>query len=129
MRHFLLAAFASALLAALPASAQEANPNEMQAITEIAQCMVEGLPDDWVAAHMLVELLAPGDSTGGVRYLVARKDAEDKLEPFTPCDTDKPAKMLVRLRDLQPPERRRWISARLVVERDGTFRVNYEFPK
>jgi hypothetical protein len=129
MRHFLLAAFACALLATLPASAQEANPNEMQAVTEIAQCMVEGLPDDWAAAHMIIELSAPGESTGGVRYLVARKGAEDKLEPFTPCDTEKPAKILVGLRDRQPPERRRWTSARLVVERDGTFRVSYDFSK
>jgi hypothetical protein len=129
MRHFFLVAFAAAVFAARAAWAQEANQNEMQAVTQIAQCMVEGLPDDWVAAHMLVELSAPGDSTGGVRYLAARKDAEDKLEPFTPCDTEKPAKMLVGLRELQPPERRGWISARLVVERDGSFRVNYEFPK
>jgi hypothetical protein len=130
MRHFLLLAFvATTLLPVRAAWAQEANQNEMQAITQIAQCMAEGLPDDWVAAHMLVELSAPGDNTGGVRYLAARKDAEDKLEPFTPCDTDKPAKILVGLRDLQPPERRGWISARLVVERDGSFRVNYEFPK
>lgn len=129
MRHFLLVAFVATVLAARAAWAQEANQNEMQAITQIAECMAEGLPDDWVAAHMLVRLSAPGESTGGVRYLAARKDAEDKLEPFTPCDAERPAKLLVGLRALQPPERRGWISARLVVERDGTFRVNYEFPK
>jgi hypothetical protein len=91
--------------------------------------MVEGLPDDWVAAHMLVELETPGASSGGVRYLAARKDAEDTLEPFTPCNAQTPARMLIGLRELQPPDRRGWISARLVVGRDGSFRVNYEFPK
>lgn len=91
--------------------------------------MVEGLPDNWVAAHMQVDLAAPGAAGGSVRYLVARKDAEDKLEFFTPCDTDKPANILIGLRETQPPERRRWTSARLVVERDGTFRLNYDFPK
>src|SRR2546421_13089167 len=111
MRHFLLAAFASALLAALPASAQEANPNEMQAITEIAQCMVEGLPDDWVTAHMIVELATVGASTGGGRYLVGREDAQDQLEPFTPCGTQRPAKVLIRLREAQAAGRRRWGAA------------------
>ena len=74
MRQFLncarLAAFL-ALLAPFPAAGQEANAVEQEAITQIAQCMVEGLPDDWVAAHMRVELASPGASTGGVRYLVA----------------------------------------------------------
>ncbi len=123
-----LAAFL-ALLAPFSAGAQEANPTERETVTHIAQCLVEGLPDDWVAAHMVVELRSPGAATGGVRYLVARKDAEDKPEPFTPCDTSKPAQMLVDLRASQPRERQGWSSARLVVERDGSFRLNYDFPK
>ncbi len=118
-----------ALLVPFWAAGQEANLTEREAVTEIAQCMVKGLPDDWVAAHMVVELRTPGASTGGVRYLVARKDAEDKLEPFTPCDTSKPAQMLIDLRASQPRERQGWTSARLVVERDGSFRLNYDFPK
>lgn len=129
MRHFLLAAFVAAVLVARGAAAQQANPTEMDTVTQIAQCMVEGLPDDWLAAHMTVELTRPGGSTGGVRYLVARKDADDKLEPFTPCDTDKPATLLVSLRALQPQDRRGWTAARLVVERDGTFRLSYDYPK
>ena len=123
-----LAAF-FALLVPLCAAAQEASDTERETITEIARCMVEGLPDDWAAAHMVVELPSPGASTGSVRYLVARKDAGDKLESFTPCETDKPAKMLVDLRDKQPIDRQGWTSARLVFERDGTFRLNYGFPK
>jgi hypothetical protein len=127
MRRALLAALL--LASAGPLLGQEANPDETKAINEIAQCLVEGLPDNWVAAHMVVELSRPGGVTGGVRYLVARKDAEDNFEPFTPCDTDRPAKILIGLREAQPAERRGWISARLVMERDGSFRVNYEFPK
>lgn len=118
-----------ALLAPFWAGGQEANVTEREAVTEIAQCLVEGLPDDWVAAHMLVELQTPGASTGGVRYLVARKGAEDKFEAFTPCDTSRPAEMLIDLRARQPRERQGWTSARLVVERDGSFRLNYDFPK
>jgi hypothetical protein len=129
MRHFLLAAAAAALLPFHHGFAQEANQNEMQAVTEIAQCLLEGLPDNWASAHMIVELARPGEATGGVRYLVARKDAEDKLEPFTPCDNDLPAAILVGLRGVQPGDRRGWTSARLVVTRDGNFKLNYDFPK
>jgi hypothetical protein len=127
MRYFLLAA--AALLAFHPAMAQEANQNEAQAVTEIAKCMAQGLPENWVSAQMMVELKKPGESTGAVQYLVARKDAEDKLEPFTPCDTDLPASILIGLRGVQPADRRGWTTARLVVTRDGNFKLNYDFPK
>jgi hypothetical protein len=127
MRYLLLAA--AALLPFQPVLAQEANQNEMQAVSEIAQCMAQGLPDNWASAQMIVDLARPGESTGAVRYLVARKDAEDKLEPFTPCDTDLPATILVGLRGVQPVDRRGWTSARLVVTPDGSFKLNYDFPK
>jgi hypothetical protein len=128
MRYFVLAA-AAALLPFHHGFAQEANRDEMQAVTEITQCMAQGLPDNWVSAQMIVDLEGPGESTGAVRFLVARKDAEDKLEPFTPCDTDRPAQILVGLRGVQPADRRGWTSARLVVTREGDFKLNYDFPK
>jgi len=125
MRRFFV--LASILLAAPAALAQEANRIELDTINQIAQCLVAGLPDDWVAAHMRVQLPTPGAITGGVSYLVARKDAEDKPEPFTPCSTDEPANLLIGLRATQARERTGWTVARLVVERDGSFRLNYEF--
>lgn len=101
---------------------------QMDTITEIFRCMARGLPQDWASAHMIVELTHPGDSTGKVRYLVFRKDAPDKPEGFTPCDTDGPPKALIGLRDLEPVARRGWTTARLVLEPDGSFRLNYDFP-
>lgn len=116
------------LLAPFGAGAQQANTAEQESITGIGQCLVQGLPEDWVAAHMIIDLPSPGAGTGKVRYLVARKGAEDKLEDFTPCDTEMPARMLIELRGKQPIERRGWTSVRLVIERDGAFRLNYDFP-
>ena len=63
-----------------------------------------------MTAYLIVDLQKPGDSTGKVRYLVARKSADSSPEPFTPCDTDRPPVALVGLRMLEPPERRGWIS-------------------
>jgi hypothetical protein len=129
MRRLLLAAAAAALVPFHCSLAQEATRAQIEAINEIAQCMARGLPEDWASAHMIVDLEKPGDSTGKVRYLVARKGAEDKPEKFTPCDTDGPPVVLIGLRRLEPVQRRGWISARLILERDGSFRLNYDFPK
>ena len=134
MRRLLLAAAAAALVPAVvvplhSSLAQGANRAQVETITEIAQCMAQGLPDDWVTAYLIVDLAKPGDSTGKVRYLVARKSTEASPEPFTPCDTDRPPVALIGLRMLEPAERRGWTSARLILERDGNFRLNYDFPK
>src|SRR6185369_6425696 len=128
MRRLLLAAVAATLVPLHAALAQEANASQMETISDIFRCMAQGLPQDWVSAHMIVDLERAGDSTGKVRYLVFRKDAEDKPEFFTPCDTDGPPKALIALREQEPAERRGWTSARLVLERDGTFRLNYDIP-
>jgi hypothetical protein len=128
MRRLLLVAAAAALLPFHAALAQQANATQMEAITEIFRCLAQGLPEDWASAHMVVDLERPGDATGKVRYLVFRKDAKDKPEFFTPCDTDGPPKALIALREHEPAARRGWTTARLVLERDGTFRLNYDFP-
>ena len=128
MRGLVFAAAIVALLRFHAGLAQEANASQLDTISQIAQCMAQGLPADWASAHMIVDLEHPGDSTGKVRYLVMRKDAEDRPELFTPCDTDGPPKALIALREHEPVERRGWTTARLVIERDGNFRLNYDFP-
>jgi hypothetical protein len=128
MRRLILAAVAVALAPFHASRAQEANATQMETITEIFRCLAQGLPQDFESAHMIVELEHPGDSTGKVRYLVFRKDAADKPESFTPCDTDAPPRALIGLREQEPAERRGWTTARLVLERDGNFRLNYDFP-
>ena len=128
MRRLLLAAVVAALVPFHAALAQEANATQMETISEIFGCMAQGLPQDWASAHMIVDLERAGDSTGKVRYVAFRKDAADKPEFFTPCDTDGPPKALMALREQEPVERRGWTTARLVFERDGNFRLNYDFP-
>lgn len=134
MRRFLVVAAIALLPAGLllplaAALAQQANEGEMETINEIARCLAQGVPADWVSAYMVVELEKPGDSTGRVSYLVLRKGAEEQPEAFTPCDTAQPPRLLVTLRDRQAPERRGWTTARLILERDGSFSLNYDFPK
>jgi hypothetical protein len=120
---------ALALAATGGAGAQEASKQETRVVQSIVECLVVGLPEDWVRAEMIVELAKPGASTGEVRYLVARKDAEDQLEPYTPCDFRKPARTLLETRNSQKPARRGWTGAKLLLQRDGKFAINYDYPK
>lgn len=128
MRNLLTALGALALLAPLAGQAQSASEAETKTVTEIVECLLEGLPEDWVRAEMKVELQKPGDETGSVLYGVALADAADRLEPFTPCDVRKPARAMIELRQSLPAERRPWTAATLVLQRDGRFALNYDYP-
>ena len=120
---------ALAIAAPFGAQAQVASKGETSAVQSIVECLIEGLPEDWVRAEMVVELSKPGAESGDVQYLAAREEAPDKPEVFTPCDVRKPARTLIEARKRQAPSRRGWTTARLVLERDGKFALNYEYPK
>lgn len=126
MRHVL-----AVLALALPASlcAQEASKQDTRVVQSIVECLVQGLPEDWVRAEMTVELATPGAQTGDVEYTVVRRGAEEHRESFTPCDLRKPPRTLLDARKSQPPAKRGWTRAQLVLQRDGKFGLNYQYPK
>jgi hypothetical protein len=116
-------------LATAPAAAfaQGASRAETDAVARIAECLAQGAPTDWQRLTMVVELAQPGDETGSVRYLAT--GTSGKAEAYTPCDMRKPALILLEARKEQPPERKGWVSARLVVHEDGKFELHYDYPK
>jgi hypothetical protein len=116
-------------LAAAPAIAfaQGASISETSAVARIAECLAQGAPADWQRLTMVVELEKPGDATGNVRYFAT--GASGTAEAYTPCDTRKPALVLIETRKAQAPERKGWTSARLVLFEDGKFELHYDYPK
>jgi len=131
MRDLLTAACAAAaLVLAAPgaALAQAASAAETGAVQSIVECLGPGLPAEFKRAEMIVELAKPGDRTGDVQYVLVRGEPE-QLQSFTPCDVKKPARLLLELRERLPVKRRGWNKAHLVVQPDGKFSLNYEYPK
>ncbi len=126
MRPFVILAL---VLAPLVAFAQDASEAEKAVLSDIAKCLVAGLPSDWRDAEMTVELPAPGAKSGEVAYRVRRELSGGDFEPFLPCDERRPARALVDLREKQAPERAAWKSARFVLHRDGKFDLKYDYPK
>lgn len=115
---------------ALPAEAQQATDAQTKVLLEIAKCLAAGLPENWEAAEMLVELKKPGAETGDVRFLVRRRLSGGQYEPFRPCDERQAAQALVRdFRKLQTAKQRNWKGARFVIHRDGKFDLTFDYPK
>ncbi len=123
----LLAAFS--VFSAGLAQAQSASPEETAVVSKIAGCLSQGAPEDWQTVSMIVELAKPGDDSGDVRYLASRAGTAELSEPYQPCDIRGPALALLDIRDSQPPEKRGWTVARIVLERSGRFRLNFEYPQ
>lgn len=123
MRHFLI------MLSLIPACAlgQAASEAERNAVAEIAECIVQNTPEDWSRLIMVVQLEQPGAETGQVRYIAGRT-ASEELVAYVPCDPSRPARILLESRKEQAPEKRGWTGARLVLQRDGKFSLNYDYP-
>lgn len=130
MRDLLTAGCLAAAFAAVPqgALAQAASAAETGAVQSIVECLGEGLPPEFKRAEMIIELKKPGAETGDVQYILARGEPE-QLESFTPCDVRKPPRLLLDLRERLAAKRRGWIKAHLVVQPDGKFSLNYDYPK
>ena len=127
MKHWLIMLFLA--LGPESAFAQSASLSETDAVARIAECIAQGAPADWQRLYMVIELTKPGDETGRVRYLARRASAPDEPVAYTPCDTRKPAMILIEARKHQAPERKGWTGARLTLHNDGKFELNYDYPK
>ena len=127
MKHLLI--MLCLALGAGGAFAQGASLAETDAVARIAECIVQGAPEDWLRLYMVIDLAKPGDETGRVRYLAARASAPNEPVAYTPCDTRKPALILLEARKRQTPERKGWIGARLILHENGKFELNYDYPK
>jgi hypothetical protein len=117
------------LLGERPALSQEATVSETGAVARIAECLVVNAPHDWQQLTMEVRLDEPGAENGRVRYLAKLASTPDEPLAYTPCDAARPAKLLMESRTQQEPERRGWTAARLVLDNDGKFKLNYDYPK
>ena len=127
MRNGIIIALLAAATA--PAGAQTVQDVE-PVITEVEKCIAPGLPSNWEAAEVTVELPSPGASGGRAGYLVRRSLSGGVYEPFIPCDHNKPAAALVDgIRKLQPEARRNWTRVRLLLHRDGKFDLSFDYPK
>src|ERR1700740_1901954 len=84
--------FAAAQAFAQTTEQRDAAECETRAMADIVDCMVQGLPDVWYRATMEINLDKPFDETGRVRYAFARQEDEPPVEPFTPCDVQRPAR-------------------------------------
>ncbi len=98
-------------------------------IQDIANCVLEGLPQDWKFARIKVtELGVDGrERKFEAKYTYVGEDGAEKN--FTPCDLRLPGFYLYKLNGALEPDKRNWKRATLVLSSEGKFDLNYEYDK
>lgn len=98
-------------------------------IQDIANCVLEGLPQDWKFARVkVIELSHDGrEREFEAKYTYVGPDGAEK--PFKPCDLRLPGFYLYKLNGALEPDKRNWKRATLVLSSEGKFDLNYEYDK
>ena len=113
--------------APLAAGAQQASSAQIETVSTVANCLATGLPEQWRRLQVIITLTQPMAETGGVLYLVTT--ADDRIQPFPPCDPRLPPVKLIDLREHQPENERGWIRATLTMRPDASFDLKYDYPE
>ncbi len=99
-------------------------------VEQIVTCLAPGLPQDWKRTWVVISDVE-ADSAKGSRYeakfYVTNSLGDDEGEPLVPCNAQEISLRITRLNDALPPERRRWKTARLVIDSDGEFELKYDY--
>ncbi len=115
------------LLAAIaPAPALPGPPKlDAKLVEQIFSCLAPGLPSDWKRTWVVVS----AEAAVTAKFYVTTSYRDEDAEEFTPCNVPEVARRIAGLSDLLPPEQRRWKSARLVIDNEGAFALNYDYAK
>jgi hypothetical protein len=121
------------LAAIAPALAPFAAPKlDAKLVEQIVTCLAPGLPQDWKRTWVVITDVEADGSKGSryeAKFFVTNSFGDDEGEPLVPCNAQEISLRITRLNDALPPERRRWKTARLVIDSEGEFELKYDYGK
>jgi hypothetical protein len=119
-------------VAAIPPAAVAAPKLDAKLVEQIVACLAPGLPQDWKRTWVVITDVEP-DSGKASRYeakfYATNSLGDDQGEPLVPCNAQEISRRITGLNDALPPDRRRWKSARLVIDSEGEFELKYDYAK
>jgi hypothetical protein len=94
-------------------------------VEQIFSRLAPGLPSDWQKTWVVVSAVP----SGAAKFYVTSSYRDEDAEEFTPCNAAEVAHRIASLSDASPLEQRRWTSARLLIDNEGGFALNYDNAK
>lgn len=108
--------------AAAPSAAPKLDP---KLVEQIFACLAPGLPADWKKTWVVVS----AEAAATAKFYVTTSFRDEDAEEFVPCNVPEVARRIASLSDALPPGERRWKSARLIIDNEGAFALNYDYAK
>lgn len=114
-----------AVAAIVPAPA---GPPKLDAklVEQIFSCLAPGLPSDWKRTWVVVSN-SGNAATAKFYYSVTLR--EDDAEELVPCNAQEITRRITGLAAALPVDQRRWTSARLSIDNEGAYALNYDYAK
>ena len=110
-----------------PAAAPFIAPKlDAKLVEQIFSCLAPGLPQDWKRTWVVV---TGAETAVAAKFYVTSSYRDEDAEEFVPCNVQEIARRIARLSDALPPEQRRWRSARLAIDSEGVYEINYDYAK
>ena len=111
------------------AKAEDNAPTMDTVVQDIANCVLAGLPKEWVLAQVEVTEIGRDGKQREFEAKYSYSGADGKGAVFTPCDLKEPAQNIYQLNAALEPDKRDWIKATLVLSNEGKFELQYDYPK
>jgi hypothetical protein len=112
-----------AVVAPAPAGPQKLDPKMVE---QIFSCLAPGLPSDWKRTWVVVSNVGAA-ATAKFYYSVTLR--EDDAEELVPCNAQEITRRITGLTAALPLDQQQWKSARLSIDNEGAFALNYDFAK
>jgi hypothetical protein len=95
-------------------------------VEQIFSCLAPGLPQDWKRTWVVV---TSGEAAIAAKFYFTSSFRDEDAEELVPCNAQEITRRIAGLSDALPPERRRWSSARLMIDNEGEYELKYDYAK
>ena len=92
---------------------------------QIFSCLAPGLPSEWKRTWVVVS----AETAATAKFYVTTSYRDEDAEEFIPCNVPEVARRIAGLSGSLPLEQRNWKSARLMIDNEGGFALNYDYAK
>jgi hypothetical protein len=113
-------------IAAVAPAAPAAPKLDARTVEQIFSCLAPGLPQDWKRTWVVV---TAAEGAMAAKFFVTSTFRDEDAEEFVPCNPQELTRRIAGLSDALPPEQRRWKSARLAIDTEGDYELQYDYGK
>ncbi|MCC6209631.1 MAG: hypothetical protein IT513_01180, partial [Burkholderiales bacterium] len=95
-------------------------------VEQIFSCLAPGLPSEWKRTWVVVRTAA-GATTAKFYFSVTLRDED--AEELVPCNAQEITRRITGLNAALPAGQQGWSSARLSIDNEGAYTLNYDYAK